>query len=102
MDFDFTAARLTVRVGPDVDGPEEEATIATDPAGIGPWAGNQDSETVRLIDPVKGASVTTIHGISPGGLATTGHAGIGTTVWASASRRNLVVRIDWQARARCG
>jgi DNA-binding SARP family transcriptional activator len=97
MDFDFTAARLTVRVGPNVDGPEEETTIATDPAGSGLWAGNQDSETVRLIDPVTGASVTTIHGVSPGGLATTRHAGRGTTVWASDPKRNLVVRIDAQA-----
>jgi YVTN family beta-propeller protein len=96
MDFDFTAARLTVRVGPDVDGPEEETTIAKDPTGIGVWAGNQDSETVRLIDPVTGASVRTIHGISPGGLATTSHAGVGTTVWASDPKRNLVVRIDGQ------
>ena len=35
-----------------------------------------------------------MHGISPGGLATTGSAGTGTTVWASDPSRNLVARID--------
>jgi DNA-binding SARP family transcriptional activator len=94
MDFDFTAAKLIVPVGPAEDGPEEETTIAPDPAGIGIWAGNQGSETVRLIDAVSGESVTTVHAVAPGGLATTGDAGGGTTVWASDPKRNIVVRID--------
>jgi YVTN family beta-propeller protein len=97
MDYDGTAARLTVAVGPDVDGPEEETTIAADPAGTGVWAGNQDSETVRLIDP-SGRALETIHGIAPGGLAATANAGGGVTVWASDPKRNLVVRIDGQSR----
>ena len=97
MDFDLTAARLIVSVGPAADGPEEETTVAVDPSSAGVWAGNQYSETVRLIEPVTGRSVRTVHGIAPGGLATTGGAGVGTTVWASDAKRKLLVRIDGES-----
>src|SRR5205085_8376342 len=97
MDFACTAARLIVPVGPAADGPEEETTVAVDPSSAGVWAGNQYSETVRLIEPVTGRSVRTVHGIAPGGLATTGGAGVGTTVWASDAKRKLLVRIDGES-----
>src|SRR5262249_23817740 len=97
MDYDFTAARLVVPVGPDLDGPEEETTIAVDPTGAGVWAGNQYSATVTLID-ASGARVTNIRGIPPGGLATTGDASVGTTLWASDPLRDVVVRIDGEPK----
>src|SRR5204863_9349800 len=37
----------TFRVGPDMNGGEEQTTIAADDSGYSLWAGNQDSRTVR-------------------------------------------------------
>jgi DNA-binding beta-propeller fold protein YncE len=86
------------RVGPSMDGPEEQTTLAADgPDSHAIWVGNQESRTVREIDPSLGRTVMRIRGIAPGGLAAIGDAG-GDTVWASDPTRNLVVRIDETAR----
>ena len=86
------------RVGPSMDGPEEETTLAADgPESHAIWVGNQHSRTVRELDPSLGRTVMTIHGIAPGGLAAVGDAA-GDTVWASDPTRNLVVRIDENVR----
>jgi DNA-binding beta-propeller fold protein YncE len=81
----------TIRVGPSVDGDEEQTTIAADAQGLEIWAGNKDSETVTQIRP---ATMAKIHGITPGGLAVVASAVAGNTVWASDPARNVVVRID--------
>jgi DNA-binding SARP family transcriptional activator/DNA-binding beta-propeller fold protein YncE len=86
-----------IAVGPSRNGPEEQTTIATDGSGFSIWAGNQDSETVRQIDASLGTTLLTIHGVAPGGLAAVGSS-TSDTVWASDPLRNLVLRIDEQAR----
>ncbi len=92
LDYDLLSAEArTIRVGPSVDGNNEaQTTIAADADGR-VWAGNQDSETVTEIEP---STMSTVHGITPGGLAVVGSASAGDTVWASDSKRNLVARID--------
>ncbi len=86
------------RVGPSMNGPEEQTTLAADgPDSHAIWVGNQDSRTIREIDPSLGRIVMTVRGIRPGGVAAVGDAG-GDTVWASDPTRNLVVRIDENAR----
>jgi DNA-binding SARP family transcriptional activator len=92
MDLDLVSARTrTIRLGPSVEGDEEQTTIAADARGAEIWAGNQDSQTLTQIVP---PTMATIHGIAPGGLAVVGSAGAGDTVWASDPSRNVVVRID--------
>ncbi len=93
LDLDSAAIR-TIRVGPALDGPEEQTTLATDPRSFALWVGNADSETVREIDPSLDRFVRTIHGIAPGGLAPVASIGGDDVVWASDPSRNLVVRID--------
>jgi DNA-binding SARP family transcriptional activator len=88
----------TFRVGPNINGGEEQTTIAADDSGYSLWAGNQDSRTVRQIDRTTGRTLITIRGIAPGGLAIVGNSSAGDTVWASDPSRNLVARIDEHAR----
>jgi DNA-binding SARP family transcriptional activator len=89
----------TIRVGPSMNGDEEQTTIAADsPTSYAVWAGNKDSRTVREIDRALQRTLVTIHGISPGGLAVVGDSSAGDTVWASDPSRNLVARIDEHAR----
>jgi len=80
-----------IRVGPNVEGDEEQTTIAADADGSEIWAGNKDSETVTQLEP---STMTKIHGIAPGGLAVVRGADDRDTVWASDPNRNRVVRID--------
>jgi len=86
------------RVGPNINGGEEQTTIAADDSGYSLWAGNQDSRTVRQIDRTTDRTLITIHGIAPGGLAVVGNSSAGDTVWASEPSRDLVARIDERAR----
>jgi DNA-binding SARP family transcriptional activator len=88
----------TFGVGPDMNGTEEQTTIAADDSGYSLWAGNQDSRTVRQIDRTTGRTLITIHGISPGGLAVVGNSSAGDTVWATEPSRNLLARIDEHTR----
>jgi DNA-binding SARP family transcriptional activator len=85
-----SAATRTFRVGPTVDGPEEETTLAGRADGASIWAGNQSSRTVVRLEP-KGP---TAHAIAPGGLAVVGKPGAADVVWATDPGRDLVVRID--------
>lgn len=86
------------RVGPEMNGTEEQTTIAADDSGYSLWAGNQNSRTVRQFDRTTGKTLLTIHGIAPGGLAVVGNSSMGDTVWASDPSRSLVERIDEHAR----
>jgi len=92
LDYDLLTARArTIRLGPPVEGDEEQTTIAADAVRGEIWAGNKDSQTVTQLAP---ATMATIHGIAPGGLAVVRGADGRDTVWASDPNRNLVVRID--------
>jgi hypothetical protein len=92
LDFDLATARMrTIRVGPSVDGDEEQTTIAAGAEGTQIWAGNKDSATVTQVEPPTRA---TVRDLAPGGLAVVGRQGGETTVWASDPTRNAVVRID--------
>jgi DNA-binding SARP family transcriptional activator len=96
LDLDLQTAQMrTIRVGPSVDGDEEQTTIAANAQGSEIWTGNKDSETVTQIKP---ATMVKIHGIAPGGLAVVASAVAGDTVWASDPSRNVVVRIDASAK----
>jgi DNA-binding SARP family transcriptional activator len=88
----------TFRVGPNINGGEEQTTIAADDSGYSLWAGNQDSRTVRQIDRTTDKTLITIHSIAPGGLAVVGNSSAGDTVWVSDPFRGLVARIDERAR----
>jgi DNA-binding SARP family transcriptional activator len=92
MDYDLLSAQSrTVRLGPSIEGDEEQTTIAADREGAEVWAGNKDSETVTQLEPSTQAK---IHRVAPGGLAVVPGAGVRETVWASDPTRNRVVRID--------
>jgi DNA-binding SARP family transcriptional activator/DNA-binding beta-propeller fold protein YncE len=92
LDYDLRSAQTrTIRLGPSVEGDEEQTTIAADTDGAEIWAGNQDSETVTQVKP---PTMAKIQGIAPGGLAVVGNGGASDTVWASDPSRNLVVRVD--------
>jgi DNA-binding SARP family transcriptional activator len=96
LDFDLRTAQMrTIRVGPSVDGDEEQTTIAADSQGSEIWAGNKDSESVTQLKP---ATMAKIQGIAQGGLAVVASAVAGSTVWASDPSRNVVVRIDAAAK----
>ena len=98
LDYGPVPTLRTIRVGPSIDGPEEQTTLAArGPDALAIWVGNQDSRTVREIDSSLDRVVQTIHGVAPGGLAVVGSAA-GETVWASDPSRNVVVRIDGNAR----
>ena len=95
-DFDLeTAATRTIRVGPGVEGDEEQTTLAADGDGAEIWAGNKDSETITQIEP---PTMAKIEGIAPGGLAVVGRREQGTVIWASDPGRSLVLRIDAGSR----
>jgi DNA-binding SARP family transcriptional activator len=97
-DLDLGSAAIrTIHVGPALDGPDEQTTLATDPRGFALWVGNADTETVREIDPSLDRIVRTVHGVRPGGLAPVVSNGGGNAVWASDPSRNLVVRIEGDA-----
>jgi len=84
------------RVGPNVEGgDEEQTTIATDATGSEIWAGNKDSATVTQLEP---PTMAKIDGIAPGGLAVVHGSGGNDVVWASDPARNRVVRIDGVTR----
>jgi DNA-binding beta-propeller fold protein YncE len=92
MDYDLLSAQSrTIRVGPSIEGDEEQTTIAADRVSAEVWAGNKDSETVTQLEPSTRAK---IHGVAPGGLAAVPGPGLRETVWASDPTRNRVVRID--------
>jgi DNA-binding SARP family transcriptional activator/DNA-binding beta-propeller fold protein YncE len=92
LDYDLLSAHSrTIRLGPPLEGDEEQTTIAADTDGSEIWAGNKDSETVTQLEP---STMTKIHGIAPGGLAVVRGADAHDTVWASDPNRNRVVRID--------
>src|SRR5262249_46616964 len=63
-----SAAMRTIRVGPSVEGVDEQQTTPASDGDFALWAGNADSATVREIDPSLARTVRIIHGISPGGL----------------------------------
>lgn len=98
LDYAPAPTLKAIAVGPSRNGPEEQTTIATDGAGYSVWAGNQDSGTVRQIDASLHTTLLTIHGVAPGGLAAVGSSSTGDVVWASDPSRDLVVRIDEDAR----
>jgi DNA-binding beta-propeller fold protein YncE len=92
LDYDLRSAQTrTIRLGPSVEGDEEQTTIAADTDGAEIWAGNQDSETVTQVKP---PTMAKIRDIAPGGLAVVGNGGASDTVWASDPSRNMVVRVD--------
>jgi DNA-binding SARP family transcriptional activator/DNA-binding beta-propeller fold protein YncE len=96
LDYDLGSAALrTIRVGPTIEGDnEEQTTIAVDLNGAEIWAGNQDSQTITEVEP---PTMAKIHGITPGGLVVVAGPGPSDTIWASDPTRNLVVRIDASA-----
>jgi DNA-binding SARP family transcriptional activator len=92
IDLDLRSAQSrTIRLGPSIEGDEEQTTIAADRDGAQVWAGNKDSETVTQLEPSTRAK---IHGVAPGGLAVVAGPGRQETVWASDPSRNRVVGID--------
>jgi sugar lactone lactonase YvrE len=94
LDYGPTPTLRTLRVGPSIDGGEEQTTLAADgPDPYSIWAGNADSRTVREIDASLGRTLETFRDIAPAGLAAVGDAN-GDTVWASDPARGLVARID--------
>ena len=94
-DFDLASAAIrTIRVGPPLEGNEEQTTLASSSRGFPLWVGNADSETVRALDPTLDRISRTIHGIAPGGLAPVASSDGGDAVWASDPSRNVVVRVD--------
>jgi DNA-binding SARP family transcriptional activator/DNA-binding beta-propeller fold protein YncE len=96
LDYDLRTARARmIRLGPPVEGDEEQTTIAADVAGNEIWAGNKDTATVTQLEP---ATMAKLHGIAPGGLAVVHGAGGNDVVWASDPTRNRVVRIDAATR----
>jgi len=89
----------TLRVGPSMDGSEQQTTLAADgPDPYSIWVGNENSATIRQIDASLGRTLLTIHGVAPGGLAVVGNSSIGDTVWATDTPHDAVVRIDEHAR----
>jgi DNA-binding SARP family transcriptional activator len=91
LDYDLLSAHMrTIRVGPSVEGDEEQTTIAADARRDEIWAGNKDSATVTQLAP----TMAKIHGIAPGGLAVVHGLRRNDTVWASDPLRSRVVRID--------
>lgn len=95
LDYElWSAASRTIRLGPSVEGDEEQTTIAAAPERGEIWAGNKDSQTITQLQP---PTMARIHGVAPGGLAVVGGPG-GDTVWASDPTLNRVVRIDGTAR----
>jgi hypothetical protein len=93
LELDSAAIR-TIRVGPAVDGDEQQTTLTAGLRGFPLWVGNADSETVRELDPSLDRVVRTIHGVAPGGLAVAASNGGADIVWVSDPSRDLVVRID--------
>ena len=92
LDYDLlTAHARTIRLGPSVEGDEEQTTIAADVEAHEIWAGNKDSATVTQLEPPPTAK---IHGVAPGGLAVVRGSAGSDTVWASDPIRHRVVRID--------
>src|SRR5262249_5523070 len=89
-----SAAMRTIRVGPSVEGVDEQQTTLASDGDFALWAGNADSATVREIDPSLARTVRIIHGISPGGLAAVGNSRTGDIVWASEPSRDRVVEIE--------
>jgi DNA-binding SARP family transcriptional activator len=88
----------TIRVGPNMNGSEEQTTIASDGDGYAIWAGNEDSRTVRQVDASTRATLLTIHGVAATSLAAVGDSSGGDTVWVAEPSRDLVTRIDEHAR----
>jgi DNA-binding SARP family transcriptional activator len=88
----------TIRIGPNIDGPEEQTTIASDGSSFSIWAGNTVSRTIRQIDVTTRRTLMTIRGVAPTSLATVGDPRRGDTVWAAEPSRNLVVRVDERSR----
>jgi DNA-binding SARP family transcriptional activator/DNA-binding beta-propeller fold protein YncE len=96
LDYDLLSAQSrTIRLGPPVEGDEEQTTIAADVQGNEIWAGNKDSATVTELEP---PTMAKIHGVGPGGLAVVREAGGNDTVWVSDPIRHRVVAIDAAAR----
>jgi DNA-binding SARP family transcriptional activator len=92
LNYDLlSASSRLIRVGPSVDGDEEQTTLAADGRGYEIWAGNKVTQTVTEVEP---PTRTTVHGIVPGGLAVVGNSASSDTVWASDPLRDVVVRID--------
>jgi YVTN family beta-propeller protein len=85
--------RTPFAVGPNLSGSPEQTVVSIAPVvGFGPgavWVGNQDSATVRRIDPLLERVIRIIHGIRPGGIAADRGA-----VWVSDPARNQLWRID--------
>jgi DNA-binding SARP family transcriptional activator/DNA-binding beta-propeller fold protein YncE len=95
LDYDLSsAASRTIRLGPSVEGGEEQTTIAASPEENEIWAGNKDSETVTQLEP---PTFVRVRGIAPGGLAVAGAAG-GHAVWATDPAHDRIVRINAAGR----
>jgi len=96
LDLDLRSAQTrTIRLGPSIEGDEEQTTIAADVDGAEVWAGNKDSQTVTQVAP---PTMAKIHRTAPGGLAVVGSGRASDTIWATDPSRNVVVRIDAKAR----
>jgi DNA-binding SARP family transcriptional activator/DNA-binding beta-propeller fold protein YncE len=96
-DLDFGSGAIrTLRVGPSLNGDEEQTTLAIDPDGFPLWVGNENSATVTEVDPSFDRILRTMHGIAPGGLAPVSANGT-DVVWASDPGHDLVLRIDGDA-----
>jgi DNA-binding SARP family transcriptional activator/DNA-binding beta-propeller fold protein YncE len=89
-----SAASRMIRLGPSVEGDEEQTTIAASPEGDEIWAGNKDRKTIVQLEPPTSVEV---RGITPGGLAVARASGR-RAVWASDPARDLVVRIEPSGR----
>jgi hypothetical protein len=58
MDYDLLSAHSrTIRLGPGIEGDEEQTTIAAERDGAEVWAGNKDSETVTQLEPTTRAKI---------------------------------------------
>jgi DNA-binding SARP family transcriptional activator len=89
LDYELGGASMrTMRLGPTVEGDEEQTTIAAGGGTV--WGGNKDSATVTELEP---PTLAKVHAVAPGGLAVVGDARGGVTVWASDPLRNRLVRI---------
>jgi DNA-binding SARP family transcriptional activator/DNA-binding beta-propeller fold protein YncE len=90
LDYDLSDAHMeTIRLGPSVEGDEEQTTVATGGGEV--WGGNKDSATLTQLEPT---TLAKVRGVAPGGLAVVRGPRGEPTVWASDPLRNRVVRIE--------
>ena len=91
LDLDPTSLMTTIRIGPRIDGDEEETTLSADARGEQIWAGNKGSATLTQLKP---PTMAEVHGVVPGGVAVVGAPQGDDIVWATDTKQNAIVRID--------